>query len=127
MPNRIPLMKTEKRVLGDHAETLVAQHLQKQGFTILERNYRKVYGEIDVIACNKNLIVFVEVKMRTQQYFDLAQLITYSKQKKIMNVAQIYLAQHNTASSCRFDIALVAMYGDTPEITYIQDAFGGNY
>lgn len=120
-------MKTDKRSRGDQAETLVAEHLEKQGFTILERNYRKAYGEIDVIARNKDLVVFVEVKMRTQQYFDLAQLITYSKQKKIMNVANVYLAQQKKTGSCRFDVALVEMQGNIPEITYIQDAFGGNY
>lgn len=121
-------MKTEKRLHGDHAEALVADYLQQQGFTILERNYRKPYGEIDLIATTKELLVFVEVKMRSAQYFDLAQVITYSKQQKIITVAQEYLTRHSQqAHSCRFDVALVCIENGAPQITYVPNAFASNY
>ena len=47
---------------GDHAEQLVCQHLLDNGFVIVARNYRKRYGEIDIIAKKNDLLVFVEVK-----------------------------------------------------------------
>ena len=94
-----------RTALGCHAEDLVAQHLADKGFMILEQNYKKNFGEIDVIARNKNLLVFVEVKMRTNNYFDLAEVITPSKQQKIIRVASEYLAKHHDENFvCRFDV-----------------------
>ena len=60
-----------KITLGKAGEELVADYLVKNGFTIIERNYRRQYGEIDVIATNKELIVFVEVKRRLNTYHGL--------------------------------------------------------
>src|SRR5581483_5462846 len=94
--------------LGSQAESLVAKKLEQQGFSILERNYKKPCGEIDLIALNSEYILFVEVKMRSKYYFDLEQVVTPAKQKKIMNTASIFLATHNFHDkSCRFDVALV--------------------
>lgn len=112
---------------GYLAETFVAQHLARIGFSILERNYTKRYGEIDIIAQKKNLLVFVEVKMRTDAYFDPAELITPEKQRKILLVAQEYI-DHKTNGTldCRFDVALVAYEQSEPHITYLTDAFGAS-
>lgn len=110
--------------LGAQAESLVAHSLEQQGFKIIERNYKKPCGEIDLIALNADFIVFVEVKMRSNYYFDLDQLITPSKQRKIMNTASIYLAANNYHDkSCRFDVALVEIENNQPRITYLSDAF----
>ncbi len=111
--------------LGKEAEEQVAQRLEQDGFTILEYNYRKRGGEIDLIATKGSLLVFVEVKMRTQSYFDLGDVITPSKQKKIISTAKDYLARSNyhQSFSYRFDVAFVQGINKKIELTYIPNAF----
>jgi putative endonuclease len=110
--------------LGNQAEQLVAQSLIKNGFTIVERNYKKSFGEIDVIAQKGQLLAFVEVKMRTRSYFDLADVVTPAKQKKIIRVASEYLVRtQQDDKECRFDVALVELENNQPTITYITNAF----
>lgn len=109
---------------GQHAEQLVAKELESNGFTILALNYRKFFGEIDIIAQQKDLIVFVEVKTRTHNYVDPTELIIQSKQKKISLVAQEFIASqlNNLEATYRFDVALVE-HNNTFTIRYIENAF----
>jgi putative endonuclease len=111
--------------LGIFGENLVAQTLINQGFTILERNYRRFNGEIDIIAHQKELLIFVEVKTRRSSYFDLSLVITPSKQNKIIAAAKLYLtaSKDHYTKICRFDVALVQGDPAMPEITYIPNAF----
>lgn len=110
--------------LGNQAEETVAQQLQREGFTILERNYRKQDGEIDLIARKDSLIVFVEVKMRQQNYFDLGHVITPSKQRKIILVAKKYLSTVGWHEYVyRFDVALLYKKDNILSIDYIPNAF----
>ncbi len=108
--------------LGAIGEQLVAEHLQKQGFTIVARNYRKMYGEIDLIATKGTLLVFVEVKTRRRHTVDLAEVIVPSKQRKIVLTAKTFLAEHPYHQhDCRFDVALVET--DSAQIQYMPSAF----
>jgi putative endonuclease len=110
--------------LGKEAEDKVAQKLIADGFKIVERNYRKKDGEIDLIASKPSLLVFVEVKMRQEKYFDLGDVITPSKQRKIISVAKHYIAYRAPAEcSYRFDVALVHGEGAQLELVYIANAF----
>ena len=109
-----------RKLVGQQGEDLVAQTLLNQGFVIAERNYRKHYGEIDIIARKKNLVLFVEVKRRAHAYIQLEELVTPSKQRKIIMVARSYIAKHQlTDHDFRFDIALI--YRET--LTYLENAF----
>ena len=118
-----PFHKSKRRSFGDAGEMQVAHYLETQGFTILEKNYQIREGEIDIIATKDDLLLFVEVKTRKNNYFSLSQVITYSKQKKMSITAQHYLSQHPTLhKACRFDVALVHSNG-TPTLTYIPHAF----
>lgn len=114
-----------RKYVGNEGEDLIANYLEKQGFTIEERNYRKRGGEIDIIARNKDLIVFVEVKRRIQSYFNLSEVITVAKQYKIIQTARAYKAEKRLFGDFifRFDVGLVEQYNNTPTITYIEDAF----
>ena len=114
-----------KITLGQYGEQLVAQELQHQGLYILKQNYRKRYGEIDLIAGNNNLIVFIEVKTRKHHYGEPTEIITRTKQKKIITVAKEYLVEQNiTNKICRFDIALVTCAENKKAtIVYIPNAF----
>ena len=111
--------------LGSQAEQLVARYLTQDGFSILASNYKKTFGEIDLIARKADLLIFVEVKMRSTRYFDVAELITHSKQKRIINVAHEYIARYkHDDKTCRFDVALVELQESIPQITYLPNAFG---
>ena len=117
-----------KQEIGQHGERLVIQFLQKKGFEIIDQNYRTRAGEIDLIACRSQLLLFIEVKMRQKNYFELSQVITEKKQRKIVITAKNYLARHDHEDKvCRFDVALVEPSLDedntTPSITYIENAF----
>lgn len=110
--------------LGKEAEHKIADLLRKEGFTIVEYNYRKRHGEIDLIATKASLMVFVEVKMRQHQYFDLSDVITSSKQRKIISVAKEYIARKGTENqSYRFDVALLQGTPQGLDVQYIPNAF----
>ena len=109
-----------RKKFGQEGEQLVAQTLEQKGFVIHHRNYRKMYGEIDLIASKNDLLIFVEVKRRKKAYFDLGLLITWSKQKKIIMVAKEYIARYDHINKvCRFDVALI----DGNNLTYMPNAF----
>lgn len=121
MQNQTPLRKT-----GNAGEQAVANYLQKLGFTILEQNYSKPYGEIDLIAQKDDVLAFIEVKTRHNPLFDMAELIPYSKQKKIIQTALAYCAANRIDNMVyRFDVAMVIQAGNSAyEISIIENAFG---
>ncbi len=113
--------------IGDIGEKYALAYLKKHRYKILERNYRKNYGEIDIIAKTRDVICFVEVKTRhsntiTQPY----EAVDYRKQKKIIKTAAVYLIENKIESNCRFDICEVFVDKESLELTkinYIQHAF----
>jgi putative endonuclease len=109
---------------GQEGELLVAQHLQKEGYKIITQNYRKFYGEIDLIAQKGETLAFVEVKWRHNPLIDSAELIGPSKQKKIIRVAKLFLSQHTQLECvCRFDVALIEQNNNSINLQYIPNAF----
>lgn len=89
------LGKSDNKRKGDLGEDMAAENLEKNGYELLCRNYRKRYGEIDIIARKENRLYFVEVKTRRgESYGSPLESITPRKQKKIYQVAQEYLAEH---------------------------------
>jgi len=116
---------TFKKALGNTGEKLVADFLHNLGFKILERNYSIRGGEIDIIAQKKDLISFVEVKTRSTDYFSLSEIITPSKQRKIIFTAQHFI-MHKKITDCilRFDVALLIKKSDADfKIEFIENAF----
>jgi putative endonuclease len=117
-----------RSLLGIHGENEVTRYLQDQGFTILERNYKKFFGEIDIIARKESLITFVEVKARRNTLVSMHSLVLRSKQLKIMQCAQWFMASNNYAEvTYRFDVALVFAGEKKSEISYIPNAFGQDF
>ena len=114
-------MTTTKQI-GNTGEELVVQHLLRDGFAVRARNYSKRYGEIDIIAQKNDVLAFIEVKLRSKAYFDTTEVITRSKQRKIIMVAKEYISSHTIEDKvCRFDVALIEK--DSNSLCYIPNAF----
>ncbi|MBR3646148.1 MAG: YraN family protein [Lachnospiraceae bacterium] len=113
-----------KRVLGDIKEYLVTEYLSKNGYEILERNFRCRLGEIDIVAKESGYLVFIEVKYRSSLNYGSPELaVNYKKQNTIYKVAQYYCKKNSLPQDCpsRFDV--VSVLGD--DIKVIKNAFGG--
>jgi putative endonuclease len=94
-------------------EDKACEYLQKLGFKILERNYRKTYGEIDIIAIEKDILCFIEVKTRTSNLFGSPlEAITPWKLRSLIKTAQYYkMTHHNLPESLRIDAVSVILNG----------------
>ena len=117
------LLTTYKKTVGDFGEDLVEEYLRNKGYDILDRNFRKPFGEIDIIARIDEIVVFVEVKTRKNKDFaNPSEAVTISKQQKIIKASQAYLMENDlTDSVIRFDVAEVIRVDG--EINYIENAF----
>ncbi|MCX5782712.1 MAG: YraN family protein [Elusimicrobia bacterium] len=109
--------------LGKAAETEGAKYLQEAGYKIIDRNYSSPFGEIDVIAKEKNDIVFVEIKFRSSIDFGRpGEFVNKNKQSKILKTAIHYLKRKNlTKSNIRFDV--LALGPEINQIELIKSAF----
>lgn len=112
-----------KRPTSKKGEDLAVKSLKKAGYKVLVRNYRNPLGEIDIVAKEEDVIVFVEVKTRKVTKFGLAkEAVNLQKQKKLIRLAQAYLKQHRlTEEKARFDV--VAIQLDSNRIEIIKNAF----
>lgn len=109
---------------GNKGEKIVAQFLKKQNFKIVEQNFRTKFGEIDIIAKKDEVLAFIEVKTRKNEYFPTSMVVNYSKQKKIINTAKYFISKNNIFDMVfRFDIATVVITENKTEIKHLKDAF----
>lgn len=109
--------------IGRIGEDIAEYFLSKKGYEIVERNYRKKFGEIDIIANDRGCIVFVEVKTRSSIQFGYpAQAVDHRKIKKIMKTANCYIAQEGIFNEeIRFDV--IEVYIAQKKINHIEGAF----
>ncbi len=109
---------------GKAGETHAMKYLQAKGFQILETNYRAKHAEIDLIAQGNKLLIFVEVKTRTNvRYGNPETFVNYTKAKLVMKAAEHYIFATDWQFDVRFDIVAVTINGDDVQITHIEDAF----
>ena len=123
-------MTKARTVTGRRGEDLAVQHLRAQGYCIIRLNYRVSCGEIDIIAKDKGVLVFVEVKTRTGSDFGSpAEGVTYRKQQQISKAALTYLSQQQLfGTSARFDVVSILLSKSSePKIELIKNAFDLSY
>jgi len=126
MPSPVPrrtAVRTPKQRAGDAAEDAAAKHLAAAGCRILARNARYRDGEVDLVARERDVLVFVEVRMRGSLRFGGAAVsVTSLKQKRIARAAQHWLSGEygERWPACRFDVVTVDGSGT---IEWIRDAF----
>jgi putative endonuclease len=110
---------------GAWGEELALHYLTRRGYTLIERNYRTRYGELDLILRDQNTLVFVEVKLRRGVAFgNPLEAVTPRKQATIRALAERYLsvrAPHFDA--VRFDVVGILIGKGQPRIVHIEDAF----
>ncbi len=112
------------RVLGDRGERAAARFLRRKGMRVITRGYRTRYGEIDLIARDGDILVFVEVKSRRQGV--PAEAVTFEKQRRITLAALHFLRKHDLLDlRSRFDIVAVVWPDERgePQIEHIPNAF----
>ncbi len=110
-----------KKFLGRIGEKKAVEHLKKQGYNILEKNFKTHVGEIDIIASDGEIICFVEVKTRSGDGFGQpSEAVNRRKQEKYFKVAEGYLLSKGlTDRECRFDVVEI----ENEKINLIKDAF----
>jgi putative endonuclease len=119
-------VKPKPQALGRWGENQAAVYLEGRGYTILERNFRTPYGEIDLVARKQNTIVFVEVKTRSSDTYGLPEeSITPGKAAHLLDAARFYIDDHSTSDSVwRIDVIAIRRFTNniSPQITHFRNA-----
>jgi len=121
--------RREKKELGKQGEEMAVRYLKKKGYRIVERNYVCKMGEMDIIAREKDTLVFVEVKTRTSMAFGPPQLaVNSTKQMQLSKVALYFLKEKQLEDvKARFDVVAILLRAKGEEIELIKDAFDLKY
>ena len=117
---------TSKRIaFGKTGEDLACRELERRGYEILDRRYRRRGGKLDIVARDGPTIVFVEVKAREGREFgEASEAVTAWKQRKMTRLAVDYVMRHHlTDRPCRFDVVSIHFDEATPVIEVFPNAF----
>lgn len=113
------------RVLGARGEGAAAEFLLGQGCRMVARNYRTKFGEVDLVVLDRGCLCFVEVKSR-KSYQAPQEAVSIIKQKKLTQLAKMYLSDHygNKSVRCRFDVIAFEENGlGVSRIEWFKNAF----
>jgi putative endonuclease len=125
------LKPDHRQSLGKSGEDYACHELERRGYAILARRHRTRFGEIDIIAMDEGVLVFIEVRTRrTATCGTAAESVGWRKQHRLQRLATAYLAANRLAAQpCRFDVVTVRWPADrdgdrgTPEIALLKNAF----
>jgi putative endonuclease len=114
-----------KQVLGKEGEKVAERYLQKKGYKLIARNYRCPVGELDLVALDRRVIVFVEVKTRTGHGFGTPlEAVEFRKQRKMIKAAQYFLSTKGLHQrEARFDVVGISWAQREPVVEHIENAF----
>ncbi|MBI5682576.1 MAG: YraN family protein [Deltaproteobacteria bacterium] len=118
-------MNDARITLGKTGELAAISFLQRHGLKIIEQNYKCRYGEIDIIAKDKDIIAFVEVKTRKNLSCGIPQMaVDLRKQRQMSKVASHYIRCRRAVNiPARFDVIAINLADGPAKIEYIKDAF----
>ena len=118
-------MQTHKQILGQEGERIAEIYLRRKGYRVVERNYRCPVGELDLILLDRRVVVFVEVKTRSDDRFGAPlESVGPRKQKKMIKTALFFLTRHRLHNrDARFDVVGISYQGGEPMVEHIQNAF----
>jgi putative endonuclease len=125
---RIRLVSSRRVELGKIGEDLASRELERRGYAIVARRYRRRGGEIDIVARDGPTIAFVEVKTRDGGRFGSgADAVTVLKRRRMAQVASEFLVRHRlTECPCRFDVVSIQLGAGHPVIEVFQNAFSAS-
>lgn len=120
-------MGDRRGALGRRGEEVVEALLRRRGWRILARNFRCPRGELDLVAEEEGVIVFVEVKTRrTSRAGSGAEAVAADKQRRLLRLAEYFLSVRGLVGRpCRFDVAAVAVEPGRARVQVVRDAFRG--
>ncbi|HIJ91483.1 MAG: YraN family protein [Desulfobulbaceae bacterium] len=124
------MKQTGEIPLGQQGETLASRYLSRQGYRVILRNYRTKQGEIDIVAEEQGVLVFVEVKTRrSQQCGHPFEAVTPAKCRQISKAALQYLAETGREGQpARFDVVAISFSGENaPVVELVKNAFDLSY
>ncbi|MBQ8672903.1 MAG: YraN family protein [Bacteroides sp.] len=114
----------EQHTLGQKGEDAAVAYLERNGYLIRERNWRKGHLEIDIVAAKEGELVIVEVKTRTTtEYQEPEEAVNALKIRRIVRAADAYIKQHAIDAPVRFDIITATGSADHLHLEHIRDAF----
>jgi putative endonuclease len=118
-------VSSARHQLGKAGEDYACRELERRGYAILARRYRRRGGELDIVARDGQTIVFVEVKTRNGHNFGTGgEGVGPLKRRRIAAVALDFLARrHLDACPCRFDVVAIDCHGPEPTVELFQHAF----
>lgn len=118
----------EHLAFGKQGELEAQKFLRAQGYQILRVNWRYKRWEIDIIAKERDVLTFIEVKSRSSlQFGEPFQFVDRKKQQNLVKAADIFLKMINHQGDIRFDIVSIYRRNGKSDISLVKDAFWGSY
>lgn len=115
---------TSTREKGVNSEEIAVEHLVKNGYMVMERNWYSSHHEIDIIAVKDNVLVVIEVKSLFSNYIqEPYKAVNRNKQQMIISAANAYIRQNNVNNEVRFDVISILLSTKEPIIEHIENAF----
>lgn len=122
-------MPSQKRKFGDIGERIAEEYLNSKGYKIIERNYQKPWGEIDLVSQKDNILVFCEVKTRdlkNVEHYLPEYSVNAPKRRKLQKVCEMYLAENRYPADQDWQIDVIAIaidkYSKKTKINHIENA-----
>ena len=113
-----------KKSIGDSGEQIALLFLENHGYKIINKNWRFKHKEVDIIAQKDSKIIFIEVKTRSNPYFEPpSQAVTIKKQRLLVEAANQYLIQNQIDLESRFDVVSVIIQNGKEEVEIMENAF----
>jgi putative endonuclease len=130
---QLPKTKTDKQITGQKGEDEAAKYLNNKGFSVLDRNYRKPWGELDIVAKKGDWLYFIEVKTVTRQdvsnpdFYEPEDNIHPWKIKRLSRAINTYLLEKRIDDETDWQVDSIAVYlnnrGELLKIEYLEDIF----
>ena len=114
----------QHNLFGKEGEEIAIAYLRREAYKILHTNWRNKKLELDIVAQHKEMLVIVEVKSRSNDYFEHPkEAVTIKKQKRIVQAADAYIQEMNIDLEARFDIITILKKNGKFDLEHIEDAF----
>jgi len=119
-------MNHDKKNKSNIGEEVSCKFLQQKKYRIIQRNYHSMYGEIDIIAIHNNILIFIEVKLRSASLENAINSVSRNKQRKLILTAADFLSKNPVFEDMqtRFDVIALNPFNDSSyKIKHIENAF----